>query len=296
MTNDQSKQTVFRFAPSPNGQLHLGHAYSALLNQKMAAQAGGKLLLRIEDIDLVRCSPLLEKQMLDDLIWLGFKWDEVPFRQSERLAEYDLALAKLDKAGLVYPAFMSRGEIKRFVEGKQKQGIDWPHDPDGVPHYPDQDCILDDTIRTSYLAEGRPHALRLNMKAALAFLSMPMTWQETGAGWNGENGIISADAGQWGDIVLSGKETPASYHLASVVDDAFSGVTHVVRGRDLFWATSAHRLLQELLGFEAPIYHHHDLVLDDAGQKLSKSNRDTSLAELRSAGITPAKIREMIGF
>lgn len=293
--NNQSNPAVFRFAPSPNGQLHLGHAYSALLNQKMARQADGELLLRIEDIDLARCSPSLEKQMLDDLNWLGFEWDEKPIRQSERVHAYELALTALKNAGLVYPAFMSRGEIKRFVVEKQKQGIQWPYDPDGAPHYPPQDRLLDERAKAAYLAEDRPHALRLNMTAALDLISQPMDWLETGAGWNEENGVVAANPGQWGDIVLSGKETPASYHLASVVDDAYSGITHVVRGRDLFWATSVHRLLQQLLGYEAPTYHHHDLVLDDAGQKLSKSNRDTSLAELRASGVIPNQIREMIG-
>jgi glutamyl-Q tRNA(Asp) synthetase len=286
---------VFRFAPSPNGQLHLGHAYSALFNQKLAHKTDGKLLLRIEDIDLVRCTPALEKQMLEDLRWLGFRWDEEPIRQSDRIDVYDEALEKLDKLGLVYPAFMSRGEIKKFVTLMQQQGTNWPLDPDGAPHYPKTDRFLDEATKARYIKEGRAFSLRLDMSAALKFVSNNLYWQETGLGPNGETGKVAANPAQWGDIVLSGKAAPASYHLASVVDDANSGITDIVRGKDLFWSTSVHRLLQELLGYEAPRYHHHALILDNNGQKLSKSNRDTSLLELRTNGFTLEKIGQMIG-
>lgn len=251
--------------------------------------------MRIEDIDLVRCTPALEKQMLEDLQWLGFDWDEAPLRQSDRLKLYEDAIGKLRHLGLVYPAFMSRGEIKRSVQDQQRLGKVWPHDPDGTAHYPDRDRLLDEKTRAKYLADGRPHALRLDMAAALAHVGEPLIWDETGAGPMGESGKVVAHPAQWGDIVLSGKDTPASYHLSSVVDDACSKITHIVRGRDLFWATSVHRLLQALLGYKAPQYHHHDLVLDDTGKKLSKSNRDTSLAELRQRGVTPDDIRKMVG-
>ena len=292
MNSTVGNQPVFRFAPSPNGRLHLGHAFSALLNRKLAREAGGRLLLRIEDIDLVRCTPELEQLLLEDLQWLGFHWDEEPLRQSDRLDIYGEHLARLKNLGLVYPAFMSRSEVSRHIRQKQAEGMDWPRDPDGAAHYPGFDRLMNSEVRNAMLAEGRPHAWRLDMQKALSLVHEPLHWEEELAGRKEK---IIADPAQWGDIVLSGKYIPASYHLASVVDDTLSGVTHVVRGRDLYWATSVHRLLQELLGFEAPHYHHHDLVLDATGRKLSKSDRDTSLGELRGSGLTAEDIRTKIG-
>src|SRR5216683_206211 len=215
---------VFRFAPSPNGYLHLGHALSALLNFDMAQAAGGRLLLRIEDIDAARCRPDYERAIYDDLAWLGIVWEQPVRRQSAHFDDYRAALARLDAQGLVYPSFESRGEIARLVAEQERQGA-WPRDPDGAPLYP-----------------------------------------------------------AWGDVVLARKETPTSYHLSVVIDDALQGVTHVVRGQDLFWSTSVHRLLQALRGLPAPIYHHHRLILDAGGQKLSKSTRATALRSLREAG------------
>jgi len=292
MNSTRGNQPVFRFAPSPNGRLHIGHAYSALLNRKFAREIGGRLLLRIEDTDLVRCSPLLEKEMLEDLQWLGFDWDEEPLRQSDRLDIYARNLARLEKMGLVYPAFMSRSEVKSHIRQKQSEGLVWPHDPDGAPHYPGADRVLDEETRHALLEQGRPNALRLDMEKALSLVSGPLYRDEETAGRKEK---ITADPARWGDIILSGKDIPASYHLASVVDDALSGVTHVVRGRDLYSATSVHRLLQELLGFQAPLYHHHDLVLDETGRKLSKSSQDTSIAELREAGVSADDIRKSVG-
>ncbi len=292
MNSIHGNQPVYRFAPSSNGLLHLGHAFSALLNRKLARENGGRLLLRIEDIDLVRCTGELEQQLLEDLQWLGFHWDEEPLRQSDRLDIYGEHLARLRKLGLVYPAFMSRSEVNSHIRQKQGEGIVWPRDPDGAPHYPGSDRLLDDETRQSRLAQGHLHALRLDMQKALSLVSVSLYWEEDVAG---RKERVAADPAQWGDIVLSGKDIPASYNLASVVDDARSAVTHVVRGRDLYWATSVHRLLQELLGFQAPIYHHHDLVLDETGRKLSKSSQDTSLAQLREAGVTVEEIRERIG-
>lgn len=296
MTQDQ--QPVFRFAPSPNGRLHLGHAYSALINQHMADETGGKLLLRIEDTDTVRCTPVLEQRMLEDLHWLGIRWADNPRRQSDHIATYMDAVDTLAAEGLVYPAFMSRAEVRDHIEHKTARGIAWPTDPDGAPHYPDIDRHVSDAERRRRMDSGEPHALRLDMRAVRDFLGSrfeQLAWQETGEGPEGQTGEIQADPGAWGDIVLSRKDVPASYHLAVVVDDALQGITHVVRGRDLFWSTSVHRLLQQLLGLPAPVYHHHDLVLDTDGRKLSKSRQDTSLAELRSAGTTRQDIVKMVG-
>jgi len=278
---------VFRFAPSPNGALHLGHARSALLNFDMARHMGGRFLLRIEDIDTARCTPLLENQMLRDLEWLGLEWQDSPRRQSGHFADYRNALAKLQDQSLLYPAFMSRKEIKQAIEGK-----DWPSDPDGAPVYPGNERSWTPEQRTENL--HRQHNTRLDMKAAWANTTPALTWNELGQGPDGETGIISAEPQNWGDVILARTDTPTSYHLSVVVDDALSGVTHIVRGCDLFHATSVHRLLQELLELPQPLYHHHELVLDENGQKLSKSNQSTSLASLRQKGLTPANIREMV--
>lgn len=293
-------QPIFRFAPSPNGRLHLGHAYSALLNQQMAKQNHGRLLLRVEDTDLLRCTPVLEQRMLEDLVWLGIKWDEPPRRQSDHLATYYETVETLQDANLVYPAFMSRSQVRAIIARHEENGNPWPRDPDGVPHYPGDDRNLDLAERRQAIANNEPYALRLNMEAALKFIGNKIFWDETGTGPNKETGqetgAILANPKAWGDIVLSRKDAPASYHLASVVDDAIQGVTHVVRGRDLFWSTSVHRLLQELLGYTAPVYFHHELILDDDGRKLSKSRNDTAIAQLRTTGATLEDIKKMIGF
>jgi glutamyl-Q tRNA(Asp) synthetase len=282
---------VFRFAPSPNGRLHLGHALSALLNLKMARESGGRMLLRIEDIDRVRCTPRLEAMMLDDLRWIGFEWDEPPRRQSEHFEEYRAALDDLRRRGLVYPAFLSRSAIKALT------AVDpaWPADPDGAPHYPLTERALSAHERDARIAAGEDFALRLFMDRAMEAATQPLQWAESGRGPDGETGDVPARPRQWGDVILGRKDTPASYHLACVLDDALQGVTHVVRGTDLFHATSVHRLLQVLLGLPAPQYHHHRLVLGSDGRKLSKSRADTALGSLREGGATPADIRAMIG-
>lgn len=291
----QSRSAVLRFAPSPNGRLHLGHAYSALVNQRIAKALGAKLFLRIEDTDLIRCTPVLEQRMLEDLDWLGFEWDGEPYRQSDHLEVYKDAIDQLRQADLIYPAFMSRKEVKSLIEAQTDKGLTWPSDPDGAPFYPEDDRLMDDAVRQQYLNHARPHSLRLKMAEAVKLISGPLNWHECGEGPEGETETIMADPTIWGDIVLSGKDSPASYHLASVVDDALMGVTHVVRGRDLFWSTAAHRLLQEIFKYCVPEYLHHDLILDGDERKLSKSRDDTSLAELRAAGNTPGDIRRMIG-
>jgi glutamyl-Q tRNA(Asp) synthetase len=284
---------VFRFAPSPNGTLHLGHALSALLNADMAAAAGGRLLLRIEDIDEARCRPEFEAAIYEDLAWLGIEWEKPVWRQSEHYDDYRAALAKLDALGLVYSSFESRAEIAALVIEREKKAP-WPRDPDGVPLYPGDAKQMSAAELSRRVEAGQPYALRLDTAAALARTG-PLDWNESGQGPSGETGTIAADPAAWGDVILARKDTPTSYHLAVTVDDAAQGVTEVVRGRDLFHATSVHRLLQALLGFPAPRYHHHRLILDAGGNKLSKSTAATGLRELREAGATPAEIRRLVG-
>lgn len=283
---------TFRFAPSPNGELHLGHALSALLNQRMAQEAGGRLLLRIEDIDLERCTPGFERGIYEDLAWLGIRWEEPVRRQSAHFADYRAALEALIDEGLVYPAFMSRGEVRAWTA---EAGGDWPRDPDGAPLYPPRDRTLSSRERKARMAEGEAYSWRIDMDAALDRLKDRLTWRETGAGPRGESGIVEASPQAWGDVVLARKDTPASYNLCVVVDDALQGITDVVRGRDLFHATAVHRVLQELLGLPVPTYHHHDLLLGEDGRKLSKSRRDTAIRSLREAGATPDDVRRMAG-
>jgi glutamyl-Q tRNA(Asp) synthetase len=284
---------VFRFAPSPNGYLHLGHAYSALLNFDSARQSGGRLLLRIEDIDLTRCKPEFETAIYHDLGWLGIAWETPVRRQSEHFPRYRDAVEKLSAQGLVYPSFESRAEIAKLVAAREAVGP-WPRDPDGAPLYPGAAKSLSPGERARWLESGVPYALRLDMAAACARAG-DLGWIEHGQGPAGETGAVAARPQEWGDVILERKETPTSYHLAVVLDDALQGVSEVVRGLDLFWSTSVHRLLQRLLGLPQPAYRHHRLVLDGAGQKLSKSGKATGLRELRASGATPANIRRLVG-
>jgi len=284
---------VFRFAPSPNGYLHLGHAYSALLNFDLARQTGGRFLLRIEDIDPTRCKPEFETAIDRDLDWLGIAWEQPVRRQSRHLADYRDAIEKLSARGLVYPSFESRAEIARLVEQREANAR-WPRDPDGAPLYPGTAKLLSREQRARRLQSGEPFALRLDMAAACA-IAGDLTWIEHGEGPEGETGTVAARPEAWGDVILARRETPTSYHLAVVIDDALQGVTEAVRGRDLFWSTSVHRLLQALLGLPQPAYRHHRLVLDSAGQKLSKSTGSTGLRELRAGGASAAEIRRLTG-
>ena len=286
-------QPVFRFAPSPNGLLHLGHAYSALLNFDRAQETGGRMLLRIEDIDATRCRPDYETAIYEDLAWLGIAWETPVRRQSEHLADYRAALEKLSALGLVYPAFESRAEIARLIAAREVEGP-WPRDPDGAPLYPGAARSLSADERSQLIASGAPYALRLDMPAACRRAAR-LSWNELGEGPAGEHGIVPARPEAWGDVILARKETPTSYHLSVVVDDALQGVSEIVRGRDLFYATAVHRLLQVLLGLPEPAYRHHRLIRDEAGRKLSKSSRSTGLRALRAAGVTPARIRQLVG-
>ena len=286
-------QPVFRLAPSPNGYLHLGHAFSALLNHDMAQALGGRLFLRIENIDAARCRPQFEAAIFEDLGWLGVTWEGDVRRQSEHFETYRAALERLETRGLIYPSFESRAEIAGMVAERERTAP-WPRDPDGAPLYPGDAKRLSGAERARKKASDAPFALRLDMERALA-LAGRLEWTETGRGPAGETGTIAAVPQIWGDVVLARKETPTSYHLAVAVDDAQQGVTHVVRGEDLFWSTSVHRLLQTLLGFSAPAYHHHHLIRDSTGKKLSKSTQATGLRELRAQGIEPDQIRKMVG-
>jgi glutamyl-Q tRNA(Asp) synthetase len=285
-------QPVFRFAPSPNGPLHLGHALSALLNFDMACAAGGRFLLRMEDIDAARCRPEFEAAIYEDLAWLGLEWEQPVRRQSEHFAEYRVALARLESMRLTFSSFESRAEIAHMVADRDIRER-WPRDPDGVPIYPGAARQMTEQERQARTARGEPYAIRLDMEKAMEWAG-PLGWTETGKGPSGEHGEIAADPAAWGDVIVARKETPTSYHLAVVIDDALQGVTEVVRGQDLFWSTSVHRLLQALLGLPAPAYHHHRLILDPDGRKLSKSTQATGLRELRAQGMTPADIRRIV--
>jgi glutamyl-Q tRNA(Asp) synthetase len=284
-----STRPVFRFAPSPNGYLHLGHALSALLNHDSARAAGGRLLLRIEDIDEARCRPEYEAAIYQDLPWLGIEYERPVRRQSEHFDEYRAALERLTRGGLVYPAFESRAEIARLVAAR---GPDWPRDPDGAPLYPGNARDLSVAERKRKIESSAPYALRLDLTAALARIQIPLCWTEKNAGALREN---SAEPERWGDVILGRKEMPASYHLACVLDDALQGVTHIVRGRDLYEATSIHRLLQEILSLPAPGYHHHRLILDAGGKKLAKRDPSTTLCDLRAQGWSTADVRRAVG-
>src|SRR5246127_1673383 len=246
---------VFRFAPSPNGYLHLGHAYSALLNFDLAAQAGGRFLLRIEDIDTTRCKPELETAICEDLAWLGLAWETPVRRQSEHFNEYRDALNELSALGLVYPSFESRAEIAKLVAQREARAP-WPRDPDGAPLYPGAAKLLSPDERARRLSSDAPCALRLDMAAACARAG-DLNWIECGEGPDGETGAVTARPEAWGDVILARKETPTSYHLSVGIADALQRVTEVVRGQDLFWSTSVHRLLQRLLGLPQPAYRHH---------------------------------------
>ena len=292
MITTPRQKPVFRFAPSPNGQLHLGHALSAFLNNDMARAADGRLLLRIEDIDLTRCTPEFEAGIFADLRWLGIEWEQPVRRQQEHFSEYQAALHSLIERGLVYPSFLTRGEVKARVTAYERMGEPWPRDPDGTPHYPADDRDRSEEERDAMLGSGLRHAWRLNMSRALDLIGEPLFWMETG---DERKGDILAEPVAWGDVVLSRSDAPSSYHLSVVIDDALQGVTHVVRGLDLFHATSVHRLLQKLLNLPQPVYHHHRLIVDSEGRKLSKSEGDTGLAELRARGLSAADIRSLVG-
>jgi len=274
---------VTRFAPSPTGHLHLGHAYSAMLAFRAAREGGGRFVLRIEDIDATRCHPEFEAAIIEDLAWLGIAWDEPVRRQSEHMADYRDALARLEGRGLLYPCFCSRADIAREIAAAAHA----PHGPDG-PIYPGTCRRLAAAERARRIAAGEPHAWRLDVGAAAAKTG-PLAWEDEG------HGRVAAAPETFGDVVLARRETPTSYHLAVTLDDALQGITLVTRGVDLFASTHVHRLLQALLGLPTPRYRHHPLLLDDTGRRFAKRNKALTLRALREAGHTPVEVMEMIG-
>lgn len=277
---------VTRFAPSPTGHLHLGHAYSALLGFEAAAQAGGRFILRIEDIDQGRCRDEFVQGIYDDLEWLGLEW-EAPVRvQSHHMADYQKALDALYSRGLIYPCFCTRAEIKAEIERAPSA----PHGPDG-PLYPGTCRSLPIRDADERKEAGVPHAWRLNLEKALESL------QDAALGWHEDGkGFISAEPKRLGDVVLARKDTPASYHLAVTHDDALQGVTHIIRGEDLFYATHIHRLLQALMGWPAPTYVHHPLLKDENGVRFAKRHKSETLSSLRASGVTAEDVRKRLGF
>jgi len=273
---------VTRFAPSPTGYLHLGHAYSALF---AAAAAGpeGRCLLRLEDIDLSRCRPGFAAAILEDLAWLGLRWPEPVRRQSEHFGEYREALAQLDRRGLIYPCFCTRADL--LAEAARAGAA--PHE--AHPAYPGTCRVLSPERRAAKLAEGLPHALRLDMPRAVAETG-PLSWHDQALG------RVEAAPERQGDVVLARKDCPTSYHLAVTLDDARQGVELVTRAADLVEATDIHRLLQALFGLPVPEYHHHPLLTDCDGRRLAKRDGAPSLRGLREAGHLPAEVRAMAGW
>lgn len=270
-----------RFAPSPTGSLHLGHAWSALLSHDRARDSGGRFLLRIEDIDGARSRPEHVAGILADLEWLGLAWDGPVLFQSSRLGAYAEALDQLRARDLLYPCFCTRSDIAREVAAS----LSAPHGPDGAL-YPGTCRALDPAERARRIA-AEPHAWRIDMARATA-MAGPIAWEDALAG------RVSAEPERQGDVVLARKDAPASYHLAVTVDDAAQGVTHVVRGVDLFAATHIHRLLQALLDLPTPIYQHHPLLIDADGRRLAKRDGAPTLAARRLAGADGRAICEML--
>jgi glutamyl-Q tRNA(Asp) synthetase len=272
---------VTRFAPSPTGLLHLGHAHAALFAHRAARRAGGRFLLRLEDIDAARCRPEFAAAILEDLAWLGLNWDGEVRVQSARLPHYARTLAALRARGLLYPCFCTRAEIAREVAGSSAA----PHGPDG-PLYPGTCSRLSATDRAARIAQGAPHAWRLDMAAAHR---APLSSTEQGE-------RIACDPTRFGDVVLGRKDVPASYHLCATQDDAEQGVTLVSRGEDLRPATALHRLLQTLMGWPEPAYAHHALLLAPDGARLAKRDGAASLRALRESGVSAPQARARAGF
>ena len=277
-----------RFAPSPTGYLHLGHAYSALFAYEAARTEAGRFLLRIEDIDPIRCRPEFAQALFEDLRWLGLTWEEPVRRQSEHMEDYAAALAKLRTMGLLYPCFCTRREIENEVMAAAAAPHLTPQGPDG-PVYPGTCRNLDPEERARRLLRNEGANWRLDVAKAFA-MTGPLYWSDRAAG------RVEAAPLDFGDVVLARKDVPASYHLSVTVDDNLQHVTLVTRGKDLFRATDIHRLLQALLGYAVPDYHHHELLTDSTGRRLAKRDRDVTLRALCAAGKTAAEVWEMACF
>jgi glutamyl-Q tRNA(Asp) synthetase len=274
---------VTRFAPSPTGYLHLGHAYAALVAWRRAREAGGRFLLRLEDIDATRCRPAFAAAILEDLAWLGLDWDGPVRVQSEYLGEYRAVLDALTTRGLIYPCFCTRAEVAR----EAARSASAPHAPDGTPRYPGTCRGRTPDEQASRMAAGQPYALRLDLDRALAVVAAPLTFGEEG------EGTIVCRPARFGDVVLARKDTPASYHLCVTHDDAVQGVTLVTRAIDLKPATDLHRLIQALMGWPTPRYAHHTLLADADGRRLAKRDKAATLRDLRAQSYTPAEVRAM---
>ena len=284
MTEPSAQTVVTRFAPSPSGELHLGHAFSALYAFERARLHDGRFLLRIEDIDAGRCKPEFEDAIKRDLAWLGLEWEEPTRRQSAHMHDYRAALEVLSAKGLLYPCFCTRREIREEIAAIGNA----PHGPDGAL-YPGTCRTLTAEEAQARVDYGEPYALRLDCAAALALVGRPLTWRDATAG------EVVARPEEFGDVVLARKDGSTSYHIAVTVDDDIQGVTLVTRGEDLFHATHVHRLLQALLNLDVPGYDHHPLVTTPDGKRLAKRDRDLTLRALRAAGHTPAEVRRLAG-
>jgi glutamyl-Q tRNA(Asp) synthetase len=277
---------VTRFAPSPTGYLHLGHAHAALFAEAAARKGGGRFLLRLEDIDAARCRPHYARAILEDLAWLGLAWDGAVRVQSAHMADYAAVIAALTERRLLYPCFCTRAEIAREIAAIGNA----PHGPDG-PLYPGTCRTISDAERRRLIARGAPHAWRLDMAAALASLHGPLMCEEVG-----EPPFAADPAPLFGDVVLARKDTPASYHLCVTHDDALAGVTLVTRGDDLKPAVHLHRLIQALMGWPVPRWHHHGMLTGPDGRRLAKRDAAATLRSLREAGHRPEHVRAMAGF
>ncbi len=282
--SDAPREIVTRFAPSPTGYLHLGHAHSALFAWEKAKVAGGRFYLRIEDIDTTRCRPEFEEAIFEDLAWLGLSWHEEPRRQSEHLADHQSALERLSDAGVTYPCFCTRKEIQAEIANAPSA----PHGPDG-PLYPGTCRTLGKGEREERINNGQPYALRLNSRRAGEIVGS-LSWCDL------REGAQPVEPADFGDIVLARKDIATSYHLAVTFDDALQGVTLVTRGLDLFAASPIHRLLQALLGLRVPQWHHHDLLCDETGKRLAKRHHALSIRALREGGKSPSEVRALAGF
>jgi glutamyl-Q tRNA(Asp) synthetase len=275
---------VTRFAPSPTGWLHLGHAYAAWFAHEAARRGAGRFLLRLEDIDMTRSRPEYEAAIHEDLAWLGLEWEEPVRKQSEHFAEYRAALENLRTAGLLYPCFCTRREIQEEIARAGQA----PHGPEGAV-YPGTCKRLAKAEVLDRIASGRDYALRLDLEKAMALAGGGLIWKDF------RHGEFTADPAPLGDVVLARKDTPTSYHLAVVVDDAAQGITLVTRGEDLLGATHLHRLLQALLSLPVPDWEHHRLITDDRGRRLAKRDDAHSLRALRESGWSPDDVRRAAG-
>jgi glutamyl-Q tRNA(Asp) synthetase len=281
----ETAKTVTRFAPSPTGHLHKGHAYAALKACQFAKERNGRFLLRVEDIDFQRCSEENTVQILEDLAWLGIEWEKPVRIQSEHLVDFAERAATLEQGGFLYPCFCTRRDILEEIERAGHA----PHGSEG-PIYPGTCRLLSKEERAARIAAGDPHAMRLDLERALEVIGSDLTWEDS------IHGLQRARPEHLGDAVIVRKDIGCSYHLAVVTDDAIQGVTDIVRGVDLFESTHVHRVLQELLGLPIPVYHHHELLTDEEGRRLAKRDRSITLKALRESGVTAVELREELGF